>query len=435
MDPSWRRVMMAGACLAGVATAVEPALSQQPTPSGAAGQKAEAKAPPKPVAKKNAEKAKLDPSAAQGEVEAGINALSQGRAEAAVTSLSNALSTGSLPQAQTARALYYRGVAYRRTAKPALAISDLTSALWIKGGLSDEQRADALQQRSGAYREAGLPDQADPPGLKAAMASAKPATGSFTGVAPQAPASASSSGGGFFSSLFGGFGSGANSNAPAAPDPKPAPKAVVPAPTSMSTTSTGSVTTSQNSNPAEGKPATRTVPIIAAAGSSLPVGFQDLSEPIRHVEVSTQARAAQPAAQAPVARTWDEPKVKQGQAGAPNKAAPHVAAAQPPVPAATPPPAAATPRGRTAAAPIGGSLQVQVAAVRSQQEAQGVASRLQANYAREIGGRTPTIDQTSVGSLGTLYRVQVGPFASAKDTEALCARLKGDGLDCRVLGQ
>jgi len=78
---------------------------------------------------------------------------------------------------------------------------------------------------------------------------------------------------------------------------------------------------------------------------------------------------------------------------------------------------------------------VQVATVRSQQEAQGVASRLQSSYAREIGGRTPTVDQTSVGSLGTLYRVQVGPFASAKDTEALCARLKGDGLDCRVLGQ
>ncbi len=54
---------------------------------------------------------------------------------------------GNLPPAIMARALYMRGVAYRQQSKPAQAISDLTSALWLKGGLAAEDRADALKQR------------------------------------------------------------------------------------------------------------------------------------------------------------------------------------------------------------------------------------------------------------------------------------------------
>lgn len=432
MNPSWRRVMLASACLAASAAVAAQGLAQQPAASSGASQNSEAKAPPRAVARKKEDKAKLDPSAAQGEVEAGINALAQGRAEAAVTSLTSALGSGSLPQAQTARALYYRGVAYRRTAKPALAISDLTSALWIKGGLSDDQRADALQQRTAAYREVGLPDQAEPPGLRAAQAAAKPASGAFTGVAPQAPQAGSSSGGGFFSALFGGGSTASSPPAAPAPEQRPAPRQP---PTSVSSTSTGSVASTVG--PGEAKPPTRSVPVISSAGSSLPVGFQDYSEPVRHVEVNTQARARQTPPPATVAGAWEEPKVKAVQQARP---ATQVAVATPPPP---PPPSPATTantappqRARTAAAPVpSGSLQVQVAAVRSEQEAQGVANRLRTNYAREIGGRTPTVDQTSVGSLGTLYRVQVGPFASARDTEALCARLKGDGMDCRVIGQ
>ena len=54
------------------------------------------------------------------------------------------------------RRLYLRGIAYRQQSKPALAISDLTSALWLKGGLGETDRADALKQRSAAYADAGL---------------------------------------------------------------------------------------------------------------------------------------------------------------------------------------------------------------------------------------------------------------------------------------
>ncbi len=59
-----------------------------------------------------------------------------------------------------AKALYYRGTAYRKQGKPAQAISDLTTAAWLKGGLSDSDRAQAMEQRQLAYSEAGLGSQA-----------------------------------------------------------------------------------------------------------------------------------------------------------------------------------------------------------------------------------------------------------------------------------
>ena len=61
-----------------------------------------------------------------------------------------------------AKALFYRGVAYRQQKLPAQAIADLTSALWLKGGLGGNDRADALRQRTSAYQEAGLAESGEP---------------------------------------------------------------------------------------------------------------------------------------------------------------------------------------------------------------------------------------------------------------------------------
>ena len=79
-----------------------------------------------------------------------------------------------MPPPQMARALYHRGVAYRKANKPAQAISDLTSALWLKNGLQDADRQDAVKQRADAYREAGLPDQSGEDGRPAGTGLANP---------------------------------------------------------------------------------------------------------------------------------------------------------------------------------------------------------------------------------------------------------------------
>ncbi len=411
-------------------------LAQQPAQPSAAPQAAPKQAPakaavPKNEAKAKADKPKPDATAAQNEVEAGIAALGQGKNDAAVASLSTALSAGSLPPGQTARALYYRGVAYRRQAKPAQAISDLTNALWIKNGLTEEQRADALQQRSGAYREAGLPEQGDPapartvavPKPSATASKTPPAPSPFAAVAPPAPSASASSGssvGNFFGSIFGGStppetpapaaAATAASSAPQRPARQPLPTGFQGFPDDSATFYQGPSRSSSPSTPPSEPPAASTV--VAKQGTG-----------------ATEVKPVAPAA---------KPKVEATPKAAPQKAA---SPTEPPATTATAPAKAKSTtvvaaRGTAAGGPApAGNIQVLVAAVRTAQEAQGVASKLQSGFARELGGRAPVVDQTVAGSLGTIYRVQVGPFASARDTEALCAKLKGEGMECRVVPQ
>jgi cell division protein FtsN len=35
--------------------------------------------------------------------------------------------------------------------------------------------------------------------------------------------------------------------------------------------------------------------------------------------------------------------------------------------------------------------------------------------------------------MGTFYRVRFGPFASAQETQAVCTKLQGSGIDCLAL--
>jgi hypothetical protein len=168
--------------------------------------------------------AKKDPAVAEREIEAGIASLQAGKASVAVQQLTATLTGGGLPSAQMAKALYHRGVAYRQQRMPAQAIADLTGALWIKNGLGDSDRADALEMRAAAYRDAGLPDQTDPDSKKLAAAKAgdaskvaatapPPSEGNANEavVASAAPTEAPASAGGlgsFFGSLFSGASSG-----------------------------------------------------------------------------------------------------------------------------------------------------------------------------------------------------------------------------------
>ena len=168
MTRDWRKValaVLAGAALASVCVLESPADAQQVAKAG----KSRAKAP---EAKKDddgeeehasapAKKKRQDPAEAQRAIDAAAKLLQGGKAEQAAQSLTAVLAGGNLPPAIMARALYTRGVAYRQQSKPAQAISDLTSALWLKGGLTAEDRQDALKQRSGAYADAGLTESGE----------------------------------------------------------------------------------------------------------------------------------------------------------------------------------------------------------------------------------------------------------------------------------
>ena len=314
---------------------------------------------------------KLDDVAAQKAVEAGIAALDAGKTDSAIQSLSMALSSGSIKSPESARALAHRGVAYRKHGKPALAIADLTSALWLKGGLTDSQRKEALQNRAAAYREAGLPDQSETDSVKAAeRATAKQASAAKVIAAPVETAATTPQ------------------TAVAAPAPSPAP----PQPTKSPGGSGGFFSS-----------------LFGGGKSSTP-----------------DARPAASATAPLATRSWNETtEVRQSAPAAPStaKAAPAASAA-------------VAPRGtpKDTVVPTG-RYRLQVAAVRTREEAQVVAARMKEKHGADLAQRETVIDETVVGNMGILYRVRVGPFADANEPRALCAKLKGDGLDCLIVAQ
>jgi hypothetical protein len=92
---------------------------------------------------------------ARQSLEIGIKAYREGAIEASVEALSGALEEG-VGSRESAQALYYRGLAYRALGKPGQAIADLTGAIAVKNGLPPAQLADAEDNRTSAYAEAGI---------------------------------------------------------------------------------------------------------------------------------------------------------------------------------------------------------------------------------------------------------------------------------------
>jgi len=121
----------------------------------------------------------------------GTKAYEAGRMESAIAELTVALSSGGLDSPQLAKALFYRGVAFRKQGKPGQAISDLMSAVWLRDGLSEVERATASDHCKGSYRDAGINE---PPDQQFAQQPSAPVAASAvvvpTGVRPVSTAAA-----------------------------------------------------------------------------------------------------------------------------------------------------------------------------------------------------------------------------------------------------
>ena len=316
-----------------------------------------------------------DPADASRTLDAATKSLEAGKPEQAIQQLNSLLSGSKLDVRLMARAMYVRGAAWRKQGKPAQAIADLTSALWLKGGLSETDRAAALAMRTEAYKEAGLADAAPAEGKistgksseSASAAAVAPggqpesarASGDKRGV-PSASAQTGAGTSGFFSNLFGGG------------------------------SSSGSAATS----PARAAP-------------------PDAGE--REKRKASSGTAPQPA----IGTSWSNVTDV--------KPSPPKARAEPAATAAGPVTTAST----TASA--GGRYRVQVASVRSRTEAQTLASKVKQQHAAALGPRQPEIDETVIGNMGTFYRVRIGPYANAEEPGSLCAKLRGSGFDCLIL--
>lgn len=339
-----------------------------------------------------------DPVEAQRAIEGALKLLENGKADQAVQSLTTTISGGNLPPAIIAKALLYRGMAYRQQRKPAQAISDITSALWLKGGLSPTDRTSAEQQRAAAYQEAGLTEKgvplapALPSGSGPTQTKERPArpssnwgaTTTNTEPASQSQTSQSSSGWG---NWFGG-GSSSSWGAATTTTTEPAPK-------------------SQTSQPSSGWGN------WFGGGSSSSQTKQAQPEQ----EVAPFATTVRAAPEAKSTSSWSS--------GTEVRSALTQERTQPE-------------RVETAAitrARPEGRFSLLVAMARSEDEAKAVAARVKREHAAVLASREPEIDQATVGNMGSLYRVRVGPFATESEGQAACARLKRSGLDCLVVTQ
>ncbi|MET0687900.1 MAG: hypothetical protein ABWY38_01670, partial [Methyloceanibacter sp.] len=71
------------------------------------------------------------PAQAQDGLKSGAASLSAGKYDAAVRQLSAAINSSGTSIGQAAKALYLRGVAYRKLGQPGRAVSDLGAAIWL----------------------------------------------------------------------------------------------------------------------------------------------------------------------------------------------------------------------------------------------------------------------------------------------------------------
>jgi hypothetical protein len=85
----------------------------------------------------------------------------------------------------------------------------------------------------------------------------------------------------------------------------------------------------------------------------------------------------------------------------------------------------------TAAAPAAaaGAVRIQLAAFKSESQAQDASQRLQRSF-QELSSQTFHVERADLGAKGIYYRVQAGPLASRDEATAVCARLKQHGQSC-----
>jgi hypothetical protein len=333
----WRRLALAASAAAAMGMVCAVSVEAQTPPKSAAKSKAAPKAAKQeePAEQEQGEdapapkpkKAKQDPAQAQKTIAAAAKLLETGKASEAAQALTTVLSGGNLPPAIMAKALLYRGIAYRQQKLPAQAIADLTSALWLKGGLSEGDRADALRQRTAAYQEAGLADgggevAAVPNAARSATRTASADQGWSTATtnqgSAQSPAPAQSSSGWSLGNAFAGlFGGNSSPSTQTATPPPAAPEttaSIEPArPPQAAEPSASRPRTSAWSRNTEVSPAVAAVPAAAAASApaAKPEGRFRIQVGMVRSEGEAQALAGKVRSEHAAALASREPEVDQ----------------------------------------------------------------------------------------------------------------------------
>lgn len=382
---------------------------------------------------------------------AGNELLEAGKFSAAAQQFSRAMRSDTLSNEQIARALYLRGVAFKNGGKPAQAIADLDSALWLRG-LSNKDLARAYLARGEAYQQVGMTDRAgadlrrakevDPKAAPlVARAAPEPDTAPSEAVATRVEtatrqsASSSRQDNGLLRAQLPGFPNLeddrpfrqpppesekpqqiANFQTEVKPETRPEPK-----PRSAPGFRTSIAPDEKRAAPPPPRPA----PVAQAQPAAPSQWSTSVSGEKQEEETGGVRRSVsnffgglwggddkdesnQPAVAAPA------PQTAQGWAQATRVASSGNA------PAAAPPPVSSG----------SGGYRIQLASLRSEEEAQAAWQRISAQHNALLAGHPHYIEKTTVGNLGTFYRIQIGPFADKAQSAQLCKTLQNSGVDC-----
>ncbi len=328
-----------------------------------------------------------------GSLSAGAASFTAGKYDLAVRQLAAAINSEGLSPESTAKALYYRGLAYQRQGNSPRAISDLGAAIWL--GLGSSERVSAMVNRGLAYRAAGLASEAE-----AEIAAARKAGGS--GAVDQLLAQSGTSS--RETAAISAFSTQVQAEQ-SRPAPSPAPEAVreppaAPPPQAAASSSPGSwsTTTAQEGQPASG-------------GNRLTRWWGSLRGSPSEPEPAPPPAATAAAPQATAAWTTRTEVAQSDAAPAPPASGERYAAAAP-----------------SAGAPAG-NFRLQLSPTRSEAEAMALWKQVASQH-QEVAGLRPVVEKTDMGNLGTFYRLQIGPFPDKAESLKVCNALKRSGVDC-----
>jgi hypothetical protein len=102
------------------------------------------------------------------------------------------------------------------------------------------------------------------------------------------------------------------------------------------------------------------------------------------------------------------------------------------LPPSSPPAQAPAPAVAVNTPPPAGSYVVQVAAQKTEADAQASWQALQQKYGSVLGSQQATIRRVDLGERGVFYRAQVGPFSSRAQASEVCQSLKAAGGECVI---
>ncbi|MBA4097305.1 MAG: hypothetical protein C0484_11130 [Rhodospirillum sp.] len=80
-------------------------------------------------------------------------------------------------------------------------------------------------------------------------------------------------------------------------------------------------------------------------------------------------------------------------------------------------------------------VRIQLVSMPSEAAAWDAWKQISGKYSAQLSGLTAMVESADLGTKGTFYRVQTGPFTTVAAAQERCTAMKAAGLDCLVVGK